>query len=248
MNKYIFILGLAAIIAGTFLGYKTTELITQRSSYISTNGVSMRRVVSDCAVWGITIKTEANSIKEAQEKLKKDKQIVMDVLAEEGFTNEEIETAESSIVDNYEYDPYGSASYRDKQVENLKDKCRFTIKDNISIKTQDIGKIKKAKARLGEMMEKNINIGDNVRYFYKDMGKLRIEMINEAAKDSQNRAQNIAESVGAKIKSLRDLYCGNFSIVSDDTSVTKSDDWREGEESIDKRVRVVVHGTFNLES
>lgn len=248
MNKHIFILGLTAIIAGTFLGYEATELIKQRSAYISTNGVSMRRVVSDYAVWGITIKTEANSIKEAQEKLKKDKQVVMNVLTEEGFTKEEIETAESSIVDNYEYDPYGCTSYRDKQVENLKDKCRFTIKDNISIKTQDIGKIKKAKARLGEMMEKNINIGDNVRYFYKDMGKLRIEMINEAAKDSQNRAQNIAESVGAKIKSLRDLYCGNFSIVSDDTSVTKSDDWREGEESIDKRVRVVVHGTFNLES
>ena len=49
-----------------FIGYEGINTIKNSSSYITTNGVSVRHVVSDSATWRITVTTEANSVKEAQ--------------------------------------------------------------------------------------------------------------------------------------------------------------------------------------
>ena len=219
-----------------FISYEGIDLVRTNGSYIATNGVSVRHVVSDSAVWRITVTTEANSVKEAQEKIKKDKPAVLKFLKDEGFSEGEISATNSDIEDKFRY----------ASSEAMEKKLRFEINDVIIIKTQNLDQIKKSRPKLNELMEQDIRLSNDVKYYYKDIDKLRVEMVNEAAKDSENRAKNIAGSVGSKIKGLRSLSCGSFSIVSDDSSITSDHDWSEGADSIDKRVRVVVHGTFNL--
>ena len=168
--------------------------------------------------------------------MKKDKTAVLKFLKDEGFSNDEISAIISDIEDKLRY----------ASGEGMEKKLRFEMSDIIVIKTQNLDQIKKSRPKLNELMEQDIRIKNDVKYYYKDIDKLRVEMVNEAAKDSENRAKNVAGSVGSKITGLRSLSCGNFSIVSDDSSITSEGDWNEGADSIDKRVRVVVHGTFNL--
>ena len=72
-------------------------------------------------------------------------------------------------------------------------------------------------------------------------------MIKEATLDSQERAQNVAETLGAKITGLRNLSTGRFAIYAEDVAVTQewADGWKE-EASKKKRIRIIVTGTYNL--
>ena len=97
--------------------------------------------------------------------------------------------------------------------------------------------------------ERLIDIENNFRYFYKDIAKLRIDMIKEATLDSENRANNIAETLNKQVTGLRHLHTGRFAIYAEDVSVTQdyASEWTE-EKSKKKRIRIIVTGTYNLKS
>ncbi len=236
MNITKNLLFLASLISITSIGYKGLDLIKSNNSYISTNGLSVRHVASDEAIWNITIINESDALKDAQEKLKKDKNFVLEFLKKCGFSTDEVSEGAIKIEDRLRY----SSS------KDMGEKKRFEIRETVSIKTQNLNLIEKSLTKLSELIEKNIQIEDSAKYFYKNLDKLRVEMIKEATKDSQNRAKNVAESINTQISGIRNLSTGNFSIMSEDSSATSENDWTEGENSVKKKIRVVVHGTFNL--
>ncbi len=175
-------------------------------------------------------------IKEAQEKLTKDSSEVLKFLTKLGFSDDEITREVANVINKYE-NAYGEVKSEEK---------RFKITQPIIVNTKKFDLLKQAKIKLSELIEKDICVSSKTNYYYKDLGSLRIEMIKEAAKDSQNRAIQIASSIGAKIKSIRNIATGSFSIFSDDSSATSDRDWDEGRHSIKKRIRLVIHGTYNL--
>ena len=237
MNTQNLILGIVLLGVGTFLGFKCIEAIKQNNSYIATNGLSDRHVVSDEAKWTIKITTEANAVKDAQEKMQKDQEVVLKFLKDGGFSNDEVVETTSEVSDKLRY------IYENTAVDKT---LRFEIENKIIVKTRDMQKLKATRTKLSDLLSKDIRITDEVQYFYRDFDKLRIEMIKEAAKDSENRAKVIAESLGTKISGVRNLSTGSFSISAEDSSATSTYEW-EGERSLNKRIRLVVHGSFNLE-
>lgn len=203
------------------------------NSYIETNGVSIRHVVSDEAIWNLKIITEADTTKEALNKLQSDKKLVLEFLKDSGFNQNEISEEPTTIEDNFRY-----------SVD--KNKARFSVTGAFCIQSQNLEAIKNSTIKVSKLMENNIRPESKIRYLYKNMDKLRIDMIKEATKDSKNRAEKIADSLDAKIIGIRNISTGRFSIFSEDASVLSENDWNEGEDSIKKRVKVVVHGAFNL--
>ncbi|MBQ9335559.1 MAG: SIMPL domain-containing protein [Alphaproteobacteria bacterium] len=216
------------------VGYRGIAVMKEQSSYITTNGLSDRNVVSDTAVCDLKIVVEGHTIQEAQEKMKKDYDKVIQFLTKEGITKEEIADTDSYIEDKYRWG--------NREKEKI---ARYEMSDTINIKSTRVTKIKELRSKLTELTSQGINITNNTRYYYKNFDKLRIEMMKEAAKDSENRAHNVAESVGATIAGIRNLKSGRFSISPEDSNYTNVDEWAE-EHSIKKRIRVIVTGTFNL--
>lgn len=204
------------------------------NSYISTNGVSIRHVVSDEAIWSLKIVTEGNTTKEAINKSQSDKKLVLQFLKDSGFTSKEISEEPVTIEDNFRYSSVDI------------NKARFSATAAFCIQSQNLEAIKNSSLKVSELMEKNIRPEGKIRYLYKNMDKLRIDMIKEATKDSKNRAEKIADSLGTKIIGIRNIATGRFSIFSEDASVFSENDWNEGEDSIKKRIKVVVHGSFNF--
>lgn len=117
----------------------------------------------------------------------------------------------------------------------------------ICIKTNEMNKIKMIRGKLASLHEQNIDVSDNIKYIYTKINKLRIDMLQEAAKDSEKRAFKIADALGAKITGLRNFASGKFSMTAEDQSITSDNEWHE-EKSINKRIRVVVTSSFNLKA
>ncbi len=197
------------------------------NSYIATNGVSIRHVVSDEAIWNLKIIAEANTTKEAINKLQADKKILLEFLKDSGFSQKEISEEAVTVEDNFRY-------------SSDNNKARFSARTAFCIQSQNLEVIKNSALKISELMEKNIWPESKVRYLYKDMDKLRIDMIKEATKDSKNRAEKVADSLGIKILGIRNIATGKFAIFSEDASILFENDWTEGEESIKKRIKVVV--------
>ncbi len=233
MKKNISIIVCTFIISSIGLyGIKVAE---KHGSYISTNGLSSQIVESDVAKMIVTILNETDSIKEVQSKRQSEKKAILEFLKTQGITDENITHTDSSIEDMLRWS------------DNTQNKKKYKISDNIYIKSNDVYLIKKISEIISsEFMGEGIIVGVNIRYIYKGLDELRLKMIEDATKDSKNRAERIATVTNKKLDGLRNLHTGKFSIVAEDSSSTQDSDYHEGENSINKRIRLVVQGTFNI--
>lgn len=239
MNIQNLAVGVLAVAVLGGIGIKAVKVLEQNNSYISVKGLADRSVVADNAVWTISVETEGNTVKEAQEKMNKDLETVTKFLKNEGIAEKEIVDINSKTHDKFYYGNSGST-----------DDCkvyRFNLKNSIKINTNEIQKIKVIKSKLAKLQEQGVQIGDEIKYIYTKFNELRIEMLQEAAKDSEKRAQKIAEALGAKITGLRNFASGKFSMSAEDESATSDREWSE-EGSLNKRIRVVVTSSFNMKT
>lgn len=238
MNKNLFTPAIIALGFG-FFGFivqQAIDVVKYRGSYISTNGISVKHVVSDDAVWNLNVVAEANTAQKAQEVLQEQKRLVLEYLKNSGFTENEISEEPIVMSDNFKYSDYS----KDSQ------KARFSAIATFHINSQNLDLIKSTSLKITDLTGlHNINLAENnIRYLYKGMDKLRIEMIKEATEDSKNRAEKIAETLNIKLTGVRNIATGKFSIRAEDARL--NDDWDEGESALKKQIRVVVHGSFNL--
>lgn len=227
---------LLAIGLFSFIGYKATEVYRNNNSFIATKGVSDRIVLSDEAVLSLEIYNDADLPKEVAEKRKQDKETVLKFLKENSVEDSEIREISCHI----------SQRYRDK--DTAKDVKKYKIYDKVVVKSNQPKKIEKLIEKISNLLDAGLYIESDVEYFYKNIGDLRIEMIEEAAKDSMNRANRIADIAGVRIKGVKNFSTGVFSISSESSSVQNDSDYSwDVNRSLKKRIRVVVHGSYGIE-
>ena len=235
MNNQNLIVGLLAVAVFGAIGYRGIDAIKNNNSYITTNGISERNVEADRATWTITLNTSANDVKEASSKIKEDIATTLKFLNAAGITSDEIYDTDFEINDKHRWGDHSKDDISQ----------RYYVKVSIVIRTGQVDTVKKLRPKLDELISKGLQITSDVCYFYSQLSKLRIEMINEATKDSESRANSIAKILGVRIKGLKHLSTGKFSISRQDSSSTESNDYYE-ERSPNKKIRVVVNGTFNI--
>ncbi|MDR3030953.1 MAG: SIMPL domain-containing protein, partial [Holosporales bacterium] len=171
-----------AVLAFSVIGFQAVSVVKNMGSYISTNGLSDKVVDSDEVVLTISVRNDADVLKEISEKRKKEKDILIDFLTKNGIQNSEIDRIYCDIEENYDY---SAASKSDKK--------KYKTLDKISIKSSRVEDIKKLSGDLSKLVDEGLCVCFEIEYYYKDMDKLRIEMLEEATKDSMNRAERIAE-------------------------------------------------------
>ena len=235
MNNQNLIVGLIAVAVFGAIGYYGIDAIKNKDAYITTNGISERNVEADKATWTIKLNTSANDVKEASSKIKEDIATTLKFLNEAGITSDEICDTDFEINDKHRWG--------DHKKDDISQ--RYYVDVEIVVRTCQIDTVKKLRPKLDELISKGLQISSDIRYFYSQLAKLRIDMINEATKDSENRAKSIAKILGVKIKGLQHLSTGKFSISRQDSATSEVNDYYE-EHSPNKKVRVVVNGTFNI--
>ncbi|MDR0640261.1 MAG: SIMPL domain-containing protein [Holosporales bacterium] len=212
------------------LGCQIVQLLHKSGHYISTKGLSERVVESDLAILNIKIIHETDKIKAVVENRKKDKESVMSVLRKVGI--------EPSEIQELPMDVYNHSG--DK-------KDAFRVTDTIRIRTKRVEIVKTIIENLLKIdLSDTGYIDTDESYYYTDMSNLRIEMLEEAAKDSRDRAQKIAKLMDSKVTNIKNLATGPFSIVPADSSADNEYRWG-GNDTPQKRVKVVVNGSYEVE-
>jgi hypothetical protein len=225
---------LIGISSFSYIGLRVVGLVKEKDLYIAVKGLSDRVVASDVAVCHVRISRDTDHLKSVQGDRQKDKKLIVKFLKEKGFEESAIEEMPTNVENNFRY--YD------------KSKSRYSIIDNITVKSSNVELIKKAAIELLAYMDSNGSgiVTCDTKYRYTNINELKLEMIREATIDAQNRAKQIAETVGSSVIRLRNLATGPFSIVSADSSASSDYDDYEGRDSIMKRVRVVVHSSFSI--
>ncbi len=239
VNKVLKLSSVLGIFAVCCLGFSVKDIMKQRTSHVCVNGLADRVIKSDEATLKVTFTVESNKMSDLKAALASTADKVKDFLHKYGFTDNEMVESSDEITDRLadRYYRYSSASV--EKPEN-----RYELKRTIVVKTKQVDAARDLSSHLSDLYEQDICATTSVTFSSSDFAKIRLELLDEATQDAKIRAKKIADAAGIKIKGLRNIATGRFSIFNA-TENTIDRDWSDGERSYLKRYRIVVSATFD---
>jgi hypothetical protein len=123
----------------------------------------------------------------------------------------------------------------------------YSLRQELEVNSNEVDKISKIAREATELINQGILIESMPpEYYYTQIGGLKIEMLAEAAKDAKTRAEQIANSTGSKIGSVRSARMGVLQITPAGSNEV-SDSGMNDTTSIDKDITAVVNIGFAVD-
>jgi len=195
-------------------------------------GLAERRVSADRANWTITFSNAGmtkSDIPQLYKISEENQQSIIEILKESGFTDDEIKIG----ILNYTY-----REFRDED-QKLVDQ-KHELSGSISIETEKVKLIDKARAKVNTLIAKGININNQAPSFtFTKLNAIKPDMLKDATKNARIAANEFATNAGVKVGGIRSARQGNFDIR--DAGEEYSDSRK-----IEKDIRVVTTITFYL--
>jgi len=239
------ILGLS-LVAGTFIVSNAFYKVKALSNVISVTGSADKLVTSDTAKWSSSFSrvVSTSGLKEGSVQIENDLQAVKAYFAEKGVTEKEMTIRPATTSSNCQS---SNDIIYDKDGQRCSKIIGYTLSQSILIESGDVAKVTKlAQESVGVLIAEGLIFNSqNVEYYFNKLADLRIEMVSEATKNAQARAQQIAESTGAKIGNLQSASLGVFQ-VSAPNSTEISDYGIYDNSSVDKKISATVRASFVL--
>jgi hypothetical protein len=237
MAAVIFATGIT--LAGYFIGNSFLKTRLQ-DRYVTVKGLSEREVISDLAIWKITIKATGNDLSKVNNKITSDRNILTNFLVKQGFKEEEIE------IGNYVVTDLLAQRYRDNSAKDF----RYIINATTLLKTSNIDLVRKVTESRSLLVEKGIVIDDENGPFYEftKFNDIKQAMLEEAIKNARKAANKFAEDSGNKLGLLRKASQGTFLIRP--AIESEGDDEYSSRQaarmSIPKKIRLVTTIEYSL--
>lgn len=207
-----FLIALAIVIASwSFSGALKQRKNTHHT--ISVTGLGKKDFTADFIVWSGSFARKNLNLKEAYAELDRDRESIRSYLLGKGIK-------ESNIV--------FSAVDIDKEFQNLYDRngnqsqtifTGYRLRQNVQIESNEVDKTENVSRQVTELINSGVEFNSNSpQYYYTKLAELKIEMIAEATRDAQTRAQKIAEHAGGGLGKLQSANMGVFQIVAQNSS------------------------------
>jgi uncharacterized protein len=205
---------------------------------ITVTGSARKRIKSDLVIWRAGVSYQAPVLAEAYRSLSESVPRVKAYLLGKGIPENQITI--SSIASQT---LHGRASDGTETSEVT----GYSLRQELSIRSNDVDKIEKIAREATELINQGILIESAApEYIYTQLGSLKIEMLAEAAKDAKVRAEQIAQSTGSSIGSVRSARMGVLQITAADSNAV-SDSGMNDTSSIDKDITAVVNIGFAVD-
>ena len=240
-NNYLFNLGTALamgfIISSLILGW-ANKGSKKGDDAITVTGSAKRRIASDLVLWSAGVSVEAPSLTEAYKQLTENVPRIKQYLLSKGIPENQMIV--SSITT-------AQIKARDKDGNETSEIRGYTLSQSVDVRSTDVAKIGQIAREATELMNQGILIESGApRYYYTQIGDLKIEMLGEAAKDAKERAERIAQSTGNSIGSVRSAKMGVLQITAAD-STDVSDYGVYDTSTIEKDMTAVVNVSFAVD-
>lgn len=230
------ILAVGLVIASAIFGWSYSKSKKGDES-ITVTGSAKKRIKSDLIVWSASVTAQSGQLSEAYKQLADNMPKVKKYLIEKGIPENQITI--SSI---------NSVQERDKDSEgNQTGKITgYSLKQDIQVKSNDVEKVSQIAREATELINQGIFIESSApQFIYTKLGDLKIEMLAEAAKDAKARAEQIANSTGNSIGTVRSAKMGVMQITAADSNEV-SDYGVNDTSALEKDITAVVNVSFAI--
>lgn len=180
---------------------------------ITVTGLGKKDFTSDLIVWSGSFSKKNFNLKEAYAELDKDREILKNYLVSKGIPAASIVFSAVNINRdiNTEYD---ANSGRSRSVFN-----GFSLTQNVQIESKEVDKIEDISRKVSEIINQGVEFYSNSpEYYYTKLAELKVEMIADATKDANNRAEKIAQNANARLGKLKKASMGVFQIIAQNSS------------------------------
>ncbi len=196
----------ALVLGGSIIRFKKLD----RSVIVK--GLAEMEVDANLAVWPITFSEASNNLMELQSTLDRKQKIILDFLAEGGFTQDEISIGMVNINDQ-KANIYGG---NNQYVE-----YRYIGRAEMTVRTTKTDRMTKAISRLTDLVGKGIVLNQDqyqsqVKYLFTDLNSIKPGMIESATKNAREAAEKFASDSKAKVGKIKKATQGLFTIEDRD--------------------------------
>lgn len=235
MASVVVALGLiiATLIGGWFFvkGKKGDQTIT-------VTGSARKRITSDLVIWRSAISYQAPVLSEAYRSLSEAVPRVKAYMVSKGIQENQITV---SSISSQTLHGRNSDGIETSEITG------YSLRQELSVRSTEVSKISQIAREATELINQGILIESMApEYIYTKLGDLKIEMLGEAAKDAKIRAEQIAQSTGSSIGSVRSARMGVLQITAADSSEV-SDSGMNDTSSLEKDITAVVNIGFAVD-
>lgn len=238
-NSYIvpsIILALGITLAGGLWAYSFYSVKSFENT-LSSTGSAKIAVTSDVVKWTlqITRKTVETELKGGYANLAKDIETVKTFLKEKGITDDQIILSQVFVDEVYKYNPSGDTGPKE-----------FNLRQSVTVQSPDVKGVEALSKNIGELVNRDVFVSSNfVEFFVSKLPELRVSLLADAIKDAKARAEQIAQSNGQNVGSLKSAASGVTQVLAPN-SIDISDYGQYDTQSLEKEVMVTVRATFFL--
>jgi hypothetical protein len=237
-NNYLFnigtTLGLAIVLSSLIFGWFYSNK-QKGDEAITVTGSAKRRISSDLVVWSAGVSAQAPALAEAYKQLADSVPQIKQYLLSKGIPEDQMTVSSISTTQQHR---------RGNDGNETSEITGYSLSQQIEVRSNDVTKIARIAREATELIDQGILIeSSSPRYYYTQIGDLKIEMLGEAAKDAKERAERIAQSTGNSIGAVRSARMGVLQITAAD-STDVSDYGVYDTSTIEKDMTAVVNVSF----
>lgn len=205
---------------------------------ITVTGSARKRITSDLVVWKSAVSYQAPVLSDAYRSLSEAVPKVKAYLVSKGIPENQITVSAIS-----------SQTLHGKNSDGVdtSEITGYSLRQELAVRSTDVQKIAQIAREATELINQGILIESMApEYLYTKLGDLKIEMLAEAAKDAKVRAEQIAQSTGSSIGSVRTARMGVLQITAADSNEV-SDYGMNDTTSLEKDITAVVNIGFAVD-
>lgn len=206
------IIALAIIITAYILG-KSFQNRNKQEQSIAVTGLGSKNFVSDLIVWNGTFSKRNETLKDAYAALDADRERIRQYMISKGISQNNM--VFSAVEINKEYDE----SFDERGNRTSSRFTGYRLSQNITVESPEVDKVENISRQVTELINQGIEFYSSTpQYYYTKLAELKIEMIAEATKDANLRAQKIADNAGNDVGSLKKADLGVFQITAQNSA------------------------------
>lgn len=227
----IAMLGFFVFLAAVMSAKIATENL--RRNGISVTGSAYEIVKSDSASWNVAISSRNKDNAKCYNTIKNQLPIVIKYLIAKGITSDQIDTSPANSFISYKID---------KDTGNTTNEIDYyNYSQTIKVTSNNVELVKNLSNEISELVNKGISINSNSpEYQYSKISDLKIKLLQEATKDSKQRAKAMLAATNNKVGGILSAKMGVFQVTSpDSTSVT--DEGIYDSSTIEKKITAVAN-------
>ncbi len=224
-EKIICAVILAAGIIGLGLCIKSPiDKMANKGRVVTVMGKSEKKVKADIVTWYARFAYNSNDVNGAYNSTAETGESIVKYLVDNGIPKDDIKFGAPDVTDNGEYD------YNHNRNEN-----RYCVTGVVRVYTNKVDQIAEIERNRGKLFtDYGFIVDTSADYEYKGFQELKPELMEQAIKNAQQTAEQLAENSNSKLDKIQNADQGYFDINSSE------------EDPLYKVVSGVTHITYSL--